>query len=1077
MLHVDATPGDQKPQAKPVVSRFRKGVKIAVWSLVSVTALIIAALCCLTWYLSSDRLSEIIDREMSEYFNADIKVKNARFTFWSTFPRFMIETDSIDIFTRTLDGQPESVMKSLPANSKFLAAASRFKGGINIAKLITGQYELNDIDVDGMRLNIVAYNDSVNNYDIMPQTGEEDTRIPYFTGNVINITNPREIKAYFAATDTHAEIELDSAVMRRLDSATDYDLAIRGKLSANIGGFNLIDRFPFSLDGNVEMDFKPFGLKFSDFDIDLGSIKGDLNMSMDLEGDTKIKDFNYNLSVFNLMKLMNSIPWLRISDLSSIKADINVRATARLTEPYKFSSVELPSMEVDFNVPPGEIVYDFKGGKDYRFSHNAVKGRLMFDGRRPSDSYFEFSPIEVSTVGIKCFLSGSVHNLLDRPQVKVYLTGETDLADASRYFYQLKPHSLDGRVGLKGEMSFGLSSLTTEGIEEGLEDLRFSVEAEGDDISGRFLDKNLKVGHIQMNASSASMNTDPSRPFDMPMAVSLEAKNLGVADKESRLNCNRFTLATTLPSFLSGKSLPDDLAFNVTAGKLEYAANTGDRLEVDGLKGTTRFIAKNSGEKIYARLKADALKAGNPSAMISLEGVAVDLAYASGVKHDNVSQTPTMTEVLAAQPDARSLDFAAHTAPFIISPLPPSVVDFIETHDMALNLRSASGCLLSTTFPADNHLSDIDIYMSPDSLNIRNLGIRALSTDARLSCSASNLREFLTSKTPVPLKVNLEVELDTVNINQLARAYENGQRAMGLRPEEAPLPSATDSIALLIPRNLEALINLSAKETVYTDLHLFDLNGGVRLKDGVASIEDFDISADFGHAEFGLTYDTSDLQKMNVGANFALEDVDMVSFFSHFHTLMSMMPEMKNLQGDISLNFDGSFDFFPDMNVNMPSLTASIGVKGWNLTVHQNNFIHRLARTLLIRQKGDLRIADINISAHVGDNHLEIYPFDLELENYKLRVLGTNNFDGNLYYHIDVRKSPVPFPFGVNIEGNISKPEIRIGRAGFNKAKAERVVADVQISENVNLMKELRHYFHEFIHKAAESTMDSNQLK
>ena len=117
----------------------------------------------------------------------------------------------------------------------------------------------------------------------------------------------------------------------------------------------------------------------------------------------------------------------------------------------------------------------------------------------------------------------------------------------------------------------------------------------------------------------------------------------------------------------------------------------------------------------------------------------------------------------------------------------------------------------------------------------------------------------------------------------------------------------------------------------------------------------------------------------------------------------------------------------------------------------------------LIRTDGDIHIEDIDVQACVHDNLLQLYPFDFSFDRYRLRMLGVNNFNGALYYHIAVEKSPLPFPFGINIEGMFRNPQLRFGGAGYNDKKAEKVTSQIINGDRVNLMRVLRGFLREFL--------------
>ena len=91
------------------------------------------------------------------------------------------------------------------------------------------------------------------------------------------------------------------------------------------------------------------------------------------------------------------------------------------------------------------------------------------------------------------------------------------------------------------------------------------------------------------------------------------------------------------------------------------------------------------------------------------------------------------------------------------------------------------------------------------------------------------------------------------------------------------------------------------------------------------------------------------------------------------------------------------------------------------------------------------------------------------MEKYRLRMGGLNNFNGDLYYHIGVEKSPIPFPFGINILGNISKPKIRFGGSKWKSKKGEVITGSIMERHLLNIKKEGRKFLKEFIRKAAEA--------
>ena len=131
------------------------------------------------------------------------------------------------------------------------------------------------------------------------------------------------------------------------------------------------------------------------------------------------------------------------------------------------------------------------------------------------------------------------------------------------------------------------------------------------------------------------------------------------------------------------------------------------------------------------------------------------------------------------------------------------------------------------------------------------------------------------------------------------------------------------------------------------------------------------------------------------------------------------MPQMKNLSGSVSAEAKGSMEVFPGVLRQRAFAYGGSGGSGQELKVHQNRFIRRITKMMLIPGSDDIHIRNMNVRASVHDNLFELEPFDFRFSNYGLRMQGLNNFNGDLYYHIGVERNPLHIPFGIIIEGSI----------------------------------------------------------
>lgn len=351
-----SSPAVKRRRERSLAARLLKAIGITVGALMLLIAVLLAAL---TFYLDPERLSSLISREGSRYLNADVRVKSVDYTLWSSFPRLRIITDSICVRSRALDSVPSILRDRLPQDADSLGCASGFAGSINVVDLLLNRYVLQDVWLDGLRVNLVALNDSINNYNILPSSGETLRRVPYFSVRELELHHPGALSYISVSGNSRASVRLDTMALRHnagagrhagRDGRNTYRLSIGGVLTASSSGLQVLRDFPFSLDGDLRFRFDPFGVSLSDYAVNLGEIHSHLSMSVGMGDDPRLESFDYRISAVNFMNLLGYIPREYLPALQGIKADMPVSASARLLSSWSFLSDTFPSVEVDFNL-------------------------------------------------------------------------------------------------------------------------------------------------------------------------------------------------------------------------------------------------------------------------------------------------------------------------------------------------------------------------------------------------------------------------------------------------------------------------------------------------------------------------------------------------------------------------------------------------------------------------------------------------------------------------------------------------------------------------------------------------------
>lgn len=1020
---------------------FRRVLKYAAVVIGCLIALVAAGVIGLTFWLNPERLTRLVNEKGSEYLKADVKVSNLRFTLWSSFPRLCLVADSVSIISGTLDSLPAETRRLLPPDAAYLGGCGRFSGAVNLRSLLRGEIRLHNVEIEDFELNLLAVNDSVDNYSIFPETGDSETKIPKMSANLIALTHPKTISYRSLQSGLYGNVKLSDIRLKedskKGEKKNTYLLGLSGKVMAAVDSLVLLSDFPFSLDGIVKLQFDPFGVSCKDYEIGLGNVRTQASVKFVAGKSPGINDLSFKVKSFHLMKLLSYLPPEILPQISGLDADVMVNASARLTRPYHFSSSSLPSIEVDFSVPEGDVVYVAHGGDRYSMRHIGLKGVFMFNGENPAESYIDIPGFDVSGEGVDMDLKARVVNLLGSPEVTASVTIDSRIENLKRYFAILQPFSPSGDVALTTDVDFSLPSYS-------------STDPENVRVTGSMIMKNARFRLPALEAKAQAHNI-----------------RLGFSSSIAHLS----DTITVIPVNITGA--------------------LGDVVFESGGKEVTRVSVKDIAFK--GRVGGMSRTSNPDSLSMSLKANSFDFRHSGldfTLRNFSTSMNIAPADIRIPKPDGfrfadeEMLGRLPHTPELLTFIISDSVKRMLRTVDFNGKMNLSDGELHIRNYPNPVILGDCSLRWSTDSVAIDRFSFRSQQSSLVLSGGVSNLRQYLTWPGRSSLIARLHADIDTLNINQLAKAYEKAVANAGLGMTRADSIAAEkrraekyarqDTTALILPRNLDLSIEAKAREVIYTNLFFSGLRTRLTASGGVYRIGDLKMAATFAGAGVNLVYDTSDLMNIALYGDVDISDLDLLKMYRKFPSIERNFPEVLNLSGFLSLNAAFNLGVYPTMTADVPGFTARVGLQGRELRLHQTEFIHKLVRMMLIFSDKDIDIANINVAGNVHDNLLEIYPFNLDFSRYKLRLQGLNNFAGDLYYHIGVDHSPIPFKFGIEVEGKYHHPKLRFTGPGWSIKKAGGITSHIMETGSFNFVHYARKGMKAFVHEAAKSP-DANE--
>lgn len=1052
----------------------RKVTKIALWTVAGIMLLAAILAGVGAWMLTPSRLTGLVNRELSKRLNADVTAHNVRLDLFSTYPIARISIDSLTVACR-----PDSVRNAdgrIMADGRQLLRTGAVTARLDVRKLLHKDIDLQYAGVDSMRLNLVRFSPARSNWNILPAKIKPVKDLT-FAFDTLSLTHGAvRFRDMVSATDVSLAIDPEASILPQ--GSDSYRSTIPARASVSMKGRKYLTDLPLLLEGDTKLTFTPFALSTNDFTVKSGDITGLVTLDMSMNPEIRINAFDWKLSPFGVGELLKLIPASAAPWLSGLRAEAPISGSVTLTEPYTVRKGTWPTLTAQVVLPHGSLRYDNPQYGTYSFDDLAFRSIFHLDGADPAASSLHLDELYIRGEDMDVLAQADVRAIGADPEVQGTLRGDISLTRLGHVLPYLQGFNLRGNVTSDTHIGFRMSDIRRGQLDrmlvEGNANLHgLQIENVGD--VDRIAAGNMSVKFLG-KARSATPKAVRGSLFDFDAVVD----KFSVLAAGCKAVASSVSLSTTVsdPGTTTATNLPNDVPFNITlrAATLSIGdptdtirVNLGDA-EVSSII-SARMLENMQADLYDVRIKGASLSSSGQGTSLGVSGVDARLR---AERSNSIPQASPFVTPAKWNADSRSLAVLRHSPQMLTVQQSPALTSVMNNWLLSLRVKGKQASVYTDAFPIENHISDLDISANTDTVTIHSVKSRTGSTVAAVSGRVTNLRQFLTSAQPAPLAMSINADVDTLQLNQLAAAYVKGYEMKHGPGSFAKLLQNTaitpgDSVAFMIPRNIVADIRSTVNVMECLDMPATGISANIRAAGGKVELPSFSASTAFMNISGNAGYDTHDIQ--NIAANVALgmNRLELSRLYTAFPALTDKVPEIKNLTGRFDIAANLSVPLFPTMYVMTPALRAGLRIQADDLYLHQDRKIRHVAHLMMIHSRDPLHIADLDIRASVFDNMVMLHPFDLNLDRYKLRVAGLNNFNGRMFYHVGVKDWPLMFPFGVNVKGTFGHPEIRLGSSTWKDIDATEISGDIMSGMRINLAHSLRHYFYILLDRAARA--------
>lgn len=1072
--------GKEPRRKKPLWRRVLKwtGVTAAV-----VAGLFLLICSLIVWILTPSRLTPLVEKQASEYLDADVTASRIELTFWKTFPRMRLDVDSLRIVSRSLDRLTPAERGALPADADSLLSVRSFHGAINVMQLLAGNIHLHDVVIDRPEVNLLQVNDSVANYQILPTSEEADTSATAIPGIRIDSfrileSGPLRFRSLVDSLDVTARLENvnvegpDAPVYRlKLDGAADLPF---------LSEFDFAD-LTFGLDGSLVWNpDTPMAMAAKDVTLRLDDYAMRFSTAVDFTDAPVVTEFDGEVTDIPVEQALTHLPAELRKYTDPLKTDMKVSATAELTRPWRLADTILPSVKATLSIPRCRATY-----QTLRFSEFSGELAVDFDGADIDKSLFDLRKLHLAGEGVNLDLNVKATNVMADPRVDGDFNGSVDLSKIPPRLAAEIPVQLSGKINGETSFRFAMSDLTEENFHRVMADGSLTlrgINAQAEGVMTAWLhegvvefgttDSFVRDGQKVDSLLQVSLKIDTLSAVGLGM--NLEMKNLkaGVGTVNRKGSAD-----TTEINPFGGSVAVERLKFDAPADSMRA------RLRNARIGGAlTRYKGNARSPLMNLRVFAGRMMFGQALNRVSLRDT--EMALTVNLRERKARRRNGVRNVNPVDSAARRTRDSIATAEALANGDIALTLDredrrLLRRWDYKGTLRARRGSLTTPWFPLRNRLTDIDLRFNSDSIILTDLKYKAGESDFLINGTISNLRRALTSRRDNTLGVSLDVQSDTINVNQIVKAIFAGP-ALAQQTDSAAvwgsdderegdhLAAMADTVTtgpVLVPHNIDAHFRMRANHILYSDLELHRFRGDLLLYDGAINLRNLSASTDIGSISVNGLYSSINPDSLQFGLGMKVDRFRLDRLTALVPAIDTLLPAMRDFAGTVNADIAVTTDLERNMDINIPSLRAAIKIEGDSLVLLDPDTFKTVSKWLLFKDKKKNMIDHMAVEVVIENSTIELYPFMFDIDRYRLGVMGHNDMAMNMNYHVSVLKSPIPFKFGINIKGTPEKMKVRLGGAKFkeNMIGERQMIAD---NTRVNLVQQIDNVFRRGVSKA-----------
>jgi len=1010
--------------------------------------LLILAIGIVVWSVfTPEKLTPLVRTQAAKYINCKTEIGEVELTFFSTFPRFGLKVNHFAL----INPIPNS-----PADT--LVRAGQFVGIVDVAAL----WKRDELVLTGLQISngtVNAFIDSLGltNFDIVradTMASVADTAQSAMPFKFINIADVALKNINISYIDQSQKLQAGVNNMTAQfsgslisDTVNAHVNVSKGTVSVIYEGESYLQDASFSLDAPAKIILSKQLVTFSEAEASVNNLK--LTFSGSIENDTLHKqilsDLKYQFKSWPVSELLALIPPSYRSYIKGVaSAEGFLSSDGKIKGAYTDSL--MPLMDLHMVLQEGALQHNA-----FPVPLSKINGDIVIysDLKNDTTSYVRIDQFSAQTPKSTVKTNGKITHLFT--DIVCDLTSDANLLLSE--FAPMIP--ADMKMKVKGNVSGQVKSLFSLSQVE-------KMQLERMKLSG-----SVKLSDFDATYDSLSLKTDDSSidfALPNPKKSSKNTRFIALKVNSKRLETSKLkgynALLTNALISLETSDVMDttripDVACTFT---LDSVAATMDTIHFAAQKPAGQFtLLPQKGKKMEPQIKLN-FNCG-------------DLATAMGSSHLKTDHVKLNADVLnnKVQPKIKleyssenlKMKMGADSAQMNKVELDADIVNDQQQKDIFLqwlvkgfvNIDKGVINLSSLNYPLE--IPSIQMYFDPEVWNIKESKLKIDNSDFSLKGTLSNVLSYFRNDSL--LRGNFDFVSNHTDAMQLMNL------TSGIGDVAQDSINAVAGGPYMVPKGMDLLMNVSIAAATFGADSAKMIKGGVRVKDGLLVLDDFDFTTPAARMQITTMYRTPRKNHLFMGLECKMMNVEIEELLKMIPDIDSMMPMLRSFRG--KGEFHMAVETYMDSlyNPKKSTIRGAASIKGQDLVLMDGPTFSEIAKTLRFNKKTNNKVDSLSAEFTVFKQEVDVYPFLIVMDKYKAVIAGRHNLDLSFDYHVSVVDSPLPLKFGINITGTMD--DMKYGLAKCRFAELYRPTARYEVK---NKQLELRQMIRDALNAKAK---------